>query len=156
MPAAGTELVFDTPTPGNSPARGGRLRNPVSCISGIFGGILPSLPWGQLTASDVVCRHMKRISVGLAEDTLATLDATRGDVPRERWIRRLIEWSLADPATPQLPEPLRVLPKAENTPHQRGRPHTPGYPLVDHSWVGIGNRCLRVGCEDPSSKEAHL
>lgn len=34
---------------------------------------------------------MRRIKVGLSESTIARIDSVRGDVPRERWIRRLVE-----------------------------------------------------------------
>jgi len=38
---------------------------------------------------------MKRVNLELSEELLAQIDAERGDVPRNAWIRRAIEQRLA-------------------------------------------------------------
>jgi hypothetical protein len=43
-----------------------------------------------------------RVKVGLSEELLAKVDQERGDVPRERWLRRLVEERF-EPSTTALP-----------------------------------------------------
>lgn len=38
---------------------------------------------------------MRQIALRLTEDTLGRIDLARGDVPRERWIRRALEQALS-------------------------------------------------------------
>jgi len=46
--------------------------------------------------------EMIRVKVGLSEETLARVDAVRGLVPRERWVRQAIEAAL-EPRPPGVP-----------------------------------------------------
>jgi hypothetical protein len=43
-----------------------------------------------------------RVKVGLSEELLAKVDQERGDIPRERWLRRLVEERF-EPSTTALP-----------------------------------------------------
>jgi hypothetical protein len=56
-----------------------------------------------------------RVKVGLSEELLAKVDQERGDVPRERWLRRLVEERF-EPSTTALPTPSKTA-KADG-PHE--------------------------------------
>jgi hypothetical protein len=61
-----------------------------------------------------------RIKVGLSEETLAALDGIRGDVPRERWLRRVIEERVAMHRAPVLIDAVAVAePKPSKAPPQK-------------------------------------
>lgn len=46
-----------------------------------------------------------RVNVSLPDELAQRVDRARGDVPRSRWIRRLIENELAAPPEPPRPNP---------------------------------------------------
>lgn len=53
---------------------------------------------------------MRQVSLRLAEEVVARIDAARGDVPRERWIRRAIDAGLeaaSDHKGEESPDPRR-------------------------------------------------
>lgn len=107
---------------------------------------------------------MRRTTLDLPEELWDRVDAERGAVARNRWIRDAIELRLA--AHPldspdrsargdggwstQVVPAERPVVDAENE-----RPHTLGYPLVDHVWVGVKSTCMRIGCEAPKEPKAH-
>ena len=85
---------------------------------------------------------MRRIALGLRDETYEQIDAARGKIPRERFIRNLITTALGDSQQaaqealpPKSPPPLppTALPKLNSSNEH------------DHVWVGnMGNTHCKV------------
>jgi hypothetical protein len=93
-----------------------------------------------------------RLSLGLSAETVSKIDEARGDVPRERWLRRLIEEQLADTWHP-MDSPDRSArgdggwsTKVERQPVSN---------RAGHEWVGVKDTCMKMGCEYPKDRKAH-
>lgn len=109
----------------------------------------------------------KRIKVGLSEETLTTIDTRRGLVPRETWLRALIEQALSPgllipepkpskPVPPTRPSPTTPLPKEKPVQPEIVERRIGDMVLLDHPWIGNRPSCMRVGCPDPRNRKAHL
>jgi len=91
----------------------------------------------HLVLPTVTMCYMKQINLRLPEELLVQVDERRGDIPRERWLRTLVEAELTGP--PPIDDPIRLTvpekppaqPKPQPAPNPPQTPPPPPKPIVE-------------------------
>ena len=127
----------------------------------------------------ILLRMTARVTLEMPDDLLSAIDRERGLVPRNAWIRDVLSANVTRQAPVKVPEPKPSKPppqKAVQVPiarqteegapkvvdthreflEQRGAPSLVVTSKTDHTWVGTGATCMRLGCPVPKDKAAHL